>query len=133
MKPNLREAEAVTGIYVRDEDDLLRLGRGVLDRTGARTVAITRGERGMSLFYEDGGCDHVPTEPRAVADATGAGDTAIATLALARLAGGSWVEAAALANTASGVVVEVPGTASLRPDDLVRAVSRTVPRQGNLR
>jgi bifunctional ADP-heptose synthase (sugar kinase/adenylyltransferase) len=60
-----------------------------------------------------------------VADATGAGDTVIATFALARLAGASWVEAATLANAAAGVVVEVPGTASVSPEELTRAVART--------
>jgi D-beta-D-heptose 7-phosphate kinase/D-beta-D-heptose 1-phosphate adenosyltransferase len=124
IKPNLREAEGVTGIRVRNDDDLARLGRGVLDRTGARTVAITRGESGISLFYQAGGADNVPTQAKAVADATGAGDTAIATLTLAKLAGGSWVEAASLANAAAGVVVEVPGTASVGPDELLHAVTR---------
>jgi D-beta-D-heptose 7-phosphate kinase/D-beta-D-heptose 1-phosphate adenosyltransferase len=125
LKPNLREAVEVTGIRVRAEEDLARLGRGVLEHCGARTVAITRGERGISLFYEAGGTDHVPTEPRGVADATGAGDTVIATLALARLSGSSWVEAAVLANEAAGVVVEVPGTASVTPEELVRIASRS--------
>ncbi len=125
LKPNLREAVEVTGIRVRDEEDLARLGRGVLEHCGVRTVAITRGEHGISLFYEEGGIDHVPTEPRAVADATGAGDTVIATLALARLSGGSWVEAAVLANEAAGVVVEVPGTASVTPEELMRVAARS--------
>jgi D-beta-D-heptose 7-phosphate kinase/D-beta-D-heptose 1-phosphate adenosyltransferase len=123
VKPNLREAEHVTGIRLRHEEDLARIGRAVLERTGARAVAITRGEGGISLFYAEGGMDHVPTAPRAVADATGAGDTAIATLALARLSGGSWVEAATLANAAAGVVVTVPGTASLHPEQLIRATT----------
>jgi D-beta-D-heptose 7-phosphate kinase/D-beta-D-heptose 1-phosphate adenosyltransferase len=122
IKPNLREAEAVTGIRVRTDEDLARLGRGVLERTAARTVAITRGEGGISLFYAGGESDEVPTRPRAVSDATGAGDTAIATLALARLAGASWVEAAALANAAAGVVVGVPGTAAVTPDELLYAL-----------
>ncbi len=124
VKPNLREAEQVTGIRARHDDDLARLGRAVLEGTGARTAAITRGEKGMSLFYADGGIDHVPTEVHAVADATGAGDTAIATLTLARLAGASWTEAAALANAAAGLVVQVPGTASVGPDELSRVATR---------
>jgi D-beta-D-heptose 7-phosphate kinase/D-beta-D-heptose 1-phosphate adenosyltransferase len=124
VKPNLREAAEVTGIRIRSDEDLAHVGRRVLEYTGARTVAITRGDRGISLFYRDGGADHVPTEPRAVADATGAGDTVIATVALARLAGASWVEAAALANAAAAVVVEVPGTACVSPEELMRAVTR---------
>ncbi len=119
VKPNLREAEQVTGLRVRRDEDLERLGRAVLNATGALTVAMTRGEHGMTLFYAEGGGDHVPTTVHAVADATGAGDTAIATLTLARLAGSSWTEAATLANSAAGVVVQVPGTASLGPEELI--------------
>jgi D-beta-D-heptose 7-phosphate kinase/D-beta-D-heptose 1-phosphate adenosyltransferase len=130
IKPNLREAAEVTGIRIRAEEDLAQVGRKVLKQTGARTIAITRGERGISLFYRDGGADHVPTEPRAVADATGAGDTVVATFALARLAGASWVEAAVLANAAAGVVVEVPGTASVSPDELIRAIAKAGSQHG---
>jgi D-beta-D-heptose 7-phosphate kinase/D-beta-D-heptose 1-phosphate adenosyltransferase len=59
---------------------------------------------------------------RAVADVAGAGDTAIATLALARLSGASWIEAAQLANAAAGFVVGVPGTATLTPGELLAAL-----------
>jgi D-beta-D-heptose 7-phosphate kinase/D-beta-D-heptose 1-phosphate adenosyltransferase len=122
VKPNLREAETVTGIRVKSDEDLERLGRELLARTGAATVAITRGEAGISLFTSDGHVEHVATRSRAVADVAGAGDTSIATLALARLAGASWSEAAQLANAAAGVVVTVPGTATLTPAQLLEAM-----------
>jgi len=118
VKPNLREAAEVAGIRVRRPEDVLAVGRALLERTGARTVAITQGDAGMTLFYADGGVEHVPTRPRAVAEASGAGDTAIAALALARLAGAEWPEAARIANAAAGVVVAVPGTSTLSPAEL---------------
>jgi D-beta-D-heptose 7-phosphate kinase/D-beta-D-heptose 1-phosphate adenosyltransferase len=119
VKPNLREAERLTGIRVRGDSDLERLGQEVLSLTRARTVAVTRGEAGMSLFSSEDGVQHVPTASRAVADVAGAGDTAIAALALARLCHASWVEAAELANAAAGFVVGVPGTATLTQQDLL--------------
>ena len=119
VKPNLREAEKVTGIRVRDDSDVERVGWAVLDLTGARMVAITRGARGISLFSSEHELQHIPTAPRAVADVAGAGDTAIATLALARLSNASWAEAAELANYAAGFVVGVPGTASLTAAELL--------------
>jgi D-beta-D-heptose 7-phosphate kinase/D-beta-D-heptose 1-phosphate adenosyltransferase len=122
VKPNLREAESFTGMRVTSEADLVQLGRELLARTGAAAVAITRGEAGMSLFTSDGAVEHVATRSRAVADVAGAGDTSIATLALARLAGASWIEAALLANAAAGVVVTVPGTATLTPAELLEAL-----------
>jgi D-beta-D-heptose 7-phosphate kinase/D-beta-D-heptose 1-phosphate adenosyltransferase len=122
VKPNLREAEELVGIRVRADGDLERLGREVLARTGAAMVAITRGDAGMTLFASDGSVTHVPTTPRAVADVAGAGDTAIAALALARLAGAGWSEAAHLANAAAGAVVEVPGTAAITREQLLDAL-----------
>ena len=119
IKPNLLEAEAFAGIRAREPDDVARVGRAVLERTGVETVALTRGEAGMTLFHRDGSIDHVATEVRAVAEASGAGDTAIAVLAGARLAGGSWAEAACVANAAAGVVVRVPGTATVTQRELL--------------
>jgi D-beta-D-heptose 7-phosphate kinase/D-beta-D-heptose 1-phosphate adenosyltransferase len=118
VKPNLREASEVSGIRVRRPEDVRRIGAALLERTGARTLAITRGDAGMTLFHADGGAEHVPTRPRAIAEASGAGDTAIAALALARLAGAEWPEAARIANAAAGVVVGVPGTSTLSPREL---------------
>jgi D-beta-D-heptose 7-phosphate kinase/D-beta-D-heptose 1-phosphate adenosyltransferase len=121
IKPNLAEAEAFTRIRVRGEDDLLRLGRELVALCGGATVAVTQGGEGMTLFSPAADPSHIRTRPRAVSDVAGAGDTAIATLTLARLSGATWVEAAELANAAAGVVVTVPGTATITPEELVLA------------
>ena len=122
IKPNLREASALARIRVRDDDDLERVGQSVVEATGAEMVAITRGDEGMDLFGADGSKHHVAAHRRGVSDLAGAGDTTIAVLTLARLAGASWIEAAQLAMGAGGFVVSVPGTATLTPDDLIGAM-----------
>ena len=60
---------------------------------------------------------------RDVYDVTGAGDTVIATLALALAAGAEIIEAAVIANYAAGIVVGKVGTATVSLDDLARAIS----------
>ena len=75
----------------------------------------------MTLFTEDG-VTHIPTVAREVYDVTGAGDTVIATLALAIASGASLEEAAVLANHAAGVVVAKVGTASVTRDELLATV-----------
>ena len=57
-----------------------------------------------------------------VADVTGAGDTVIATMALALAAGASFYEAARLANYAGGLVVMKRGTATVSARELSDAV-----------
>jgi D-beta-D-heptose 7-phosphate kinase/D-beta-D-heptose 1-phosphate adenosyltransferase len=65
---------------------------------------------------------HLPAAAREVADVTGAGDTVIATLALALAAGADTAEAAALANAAAGVTVSKFGPASVSAEELRAAL-----------
>jgi bifunctional ADP-heptose synthase (sugar kinase/adenylyltransferase) len=57
-------------------------------------------------------------------DVTGAGDTVIATMALALGAGASFIEAARLSNVAGGLVVQKPGTATVSRAELARELSQ---------
>jgi D-glycero-beta-D-manno-heptose-7-phosphate kinase len=57
-------------------------------------------------------------------DVTGAGDTVIATYALALAAGAGFKDAARLANHAGGVVVLKRGTASASPEELLTSVGQ---------
>jgi D-beta-D-heptose 7-phosphate kinase/D-beta-D-heptose 1-phosphate adenosyltransferase len=68
----------------------------------------------------------VPSAPFVVFDVQGAGDTAIATLALGRLAGGSLHEAAVIANAAAGVVVGKVGTATASPAEVLAQLPRSL-------
>ena len=80
-------------------------------------MLITLGERGMWLSC-DGVEGALPATAREVSDVTGAGDTVIATLALALAAGASVAEAAALANEAAGVSVGKFGAATVNAGEL---------------
>jgi rfaE bifunctional protein kinase chain/domain len=118
LKPNLREAEQLTGISASEPGGLDRIAKQLLGAIGDASLVITRGGSGMSLFV--GGeprCD-VATSNQEVFDVQGAGDTTIAVLALARAAGASLVEAAVLANAAAGAVVEKVGTTTARRDEI---------------
>jgi D-beta-D-heptose 7-phosphate kinase/D-beta-D-heptose 1-phosphate adenosyltransferase len=65
----------------------------------------------------------IPAVAREVSDVTGAGDTVVATVALALAAGATLPEAAILANHAAGVVVGKFGPATLSPDELLSATA----------
>jgi len=124
LKPNCREAEEACRLRVSSDLDMERVIARVLELSGARTVAVTRGAAGMTLLEAGSEALHVRGTRRAVADAAGAGDTAISVLTLARLVGGSWLEAAELANGAAGFVVGIRGTATLSPSDLLAELER---------
>src|SRR5262244_1387859 len=105
ITPNQIEAERASGVEITDETSLIVAARRICELIACKNVLITRGERGMSMLDAEGEMTHIPTVAREVYDVTGAGDTVIATLALALTAGASFVESAVLANHAAGVVV----------------------------
>ncbi len=124
ITPNKHEAELASGVDILDEISLGMAARIVQERSGSRQVLITRGEEGMSLLDGDL-LQNFPAVAREVFDVTGAGDTVIATYALALAAGAPPADAALLSNHAAGVVVGKLGTATLTRDELVRAVIST--------
>ena len=124
--PNESEVEQILGVHIDDDPDALeRAGREVLRRTRSAAVLVTRGSRGMALFQPRQATVHIPIFGSSeVADVTGAGDTVIATFALALAAGGSFEEAARLANCAGGLVVKKRGTATVSGRELIGAACR---------
>ena len=118
ITPNQREAELLTGTAIEDERGLEDAGRKLLEKFECEYALITRGEEGMSLF-SGSGSRHLPTFAREVFDVTGAGDTVIATLALAWAGGGTMEESAILANHAAGIVVGKVGIATVSQSELL--------------
>ncbi len=118
ITPNQREAELLTGTAIEDERGLEDAGRRLLGKFECEYALITRGEEGMSLF-SGSGSRHLPTFAREVFDVTGAGDTVIATLALARAGGATMEESAILANHAAGIVVGKVGIATVSQSELL--------------
>jgi D-glycero-beta-D-manno-heptose-7-phosphate kinase len=122
ITPNNQEAAEAAGLAIEDEASLIEAGRRLLGGIDCRAVLITRGEEGMALFTDGGEVTRIPTVAREVYDVTGAGDTVIATLALALAAGATFAEAAILANHAAGVVVGKVGTATVTRDELLETI-----------
>jgi D-beta-D-heptose 7-phosphate kinase/D-beta-D-heptose 1-phosphate adenosyltransferase len=119
VTPNLLEAARFTGLEVRSNDDLEQAAARILDELDCSAVLITRGELGMSLFERGRPPLHIPAAAREVYDVSGAGDTVIATLALALACGESLPRAAELSNRAAGIVVGKLGTATVLPEELL--------------
>jgi rfaE bifunctional protein kinase chain/domain len=130
--PNESEVEALLGVRIDDNRQVLEeAGRHLLDRLGCRAVLITRGSRGMALFEPGRPTDHIPiVGSDQVTDVTGAGDTVIATFAVALAAGATFGQAARLANYAGGIVVMKRGTAVATRRELVAAVGGDAKRSG---
>ena len=124
VTPNNHEAEIATHHRIRTAEDAVTAARLFRERAGCLDVLVTRGEHGMCLLT---GAEavHYTTAAREVSDVTGAGDTVIATAALALAAGASLKDACGIANQAAGVVVAKFGPATLSPAELVSAIERS--------
>lgn len=130
--PNEAEVESLLGVSIDDDLEVLeRSGRHLLDLLQSEAVLITRGSRGMALFERNRRTDHIPiVGSDQVTDVTGAGDTVIATFALARAAGATFGEAARMANHAGGLVVMKRGTATIGAAELALAIDAAEPGAG---
>ena len=125
ITPNSKEVFEATGIDPTEDDASAELaGDSILRSCGARNVLVTRAHRGMTLMGADSSTTHFRASARGVFDVVGAGDTAIATLALALGARLDLSEGARLANAAAGIVVGKRGTATVTQtkldDELLR-------------
>ena len=121
VTPNHHEVEHATHVRVRGEDDARHAARLFRDRARCASVLMTRGDQGMWLLADDAE-GQLPAVAREVADVTGAGDTVIATVALAMAAGATLSDAARLANEAAGIVVGKFGPATVTFPELLRAI-----------
>ncbi len=117
IKPNRSELRAVAGQPCDTDEEARAAARKAMEASGAH-ILLTRSERGLALFLQDGGEHILPTEAQEVFDVSGAGDTVIATFALAVLDGQPSPQALRLANCAAGVVVGKSGTATVGPEEL---------------
>ena len=125
VTPNAKEAQAATGIDPTEHDaDAARAGQRMRLDGALHAVLVTRAHRGMTLAMHDGAAVHLAASAREVFDVVGAGDTVVATLALAIGAGHPLIGAARLANAAAGLVVGKRGTATVSRSELRQELAR---------
>lgn len=123
ITPNLSEFQQVVGdVYELHEIDAQ--AQKLMHSLDISACLITLSERGMLLCTQDAAPIHQATRAREVFDVTGAGDTVIAMMALARAAKIDDEEALVLANHAAGVVVSKVGTATASRDEILASMRR---------
>ena len=122
MKPNVPEAEQLTGIRIGTDAGLEKAAEA-LYTCGVKNVFISLGARGVHVY--DGICHrNLPCCPGPVVNTTGCGDAFLASAGDALLAGLGAVEAASAGLTASALCART--TLAVSPD-LTRNRLYTVP------
>ncbi len=127
MTPNHDESLVLAGWVLddlrEDPDYVDKVAGKILEQIKGQNVVITLGSKGMKLF-EGKNTHHLPTFARQVFDVTGAGDTVIASLALAWASGLSLQDSCIMSNLAAGVVVGKVGCVPCPADELVSYYDR---------
>ncbi len=121
LTPNRKELREASNLPVDGDEAVIAAARSLIARHGVEGVIATRSEHGMSVVTATGAV-HIPTVAQAVFDVSGAGDTVVASLALALARGFSVEEAAVVANAAAGVAVAKLGTAQVTAGELTAAL-----------
>jgi D-beta-D-heptose 7-phosphate kinase/D-beta-D-heptose 1-phosphate adenosyltransferase len=135
ITPNHHEAEVATHSRIRTDQDAREAARAFRVLARSTSVMITRGEHGLWLAEGAPAAAGQPlhetplivetnlaAKAREVSDVTGAGDTVIATLAVALASGATLTQAAELANHAAGVAVGKFGPAAVTSAELLDAL-----------
>lgn len=120
LTPNRAEFMQVVGRW-QTESEMTEKAHRLRQSLGLAHLLVTRSEEGMTLYTDSQGSPlrcHVAAQAREVFDVSGAGDTVIATLAVALSAGATVQEAMQVANRAGGIVVGKLGTATVTVDEL---------------
>ncbi len=127
VTPNRRELAEATGLP-DDTDAQAALAAEAAGRQFGGDVLVTRAEKGMTLWRQSGDVLHVPAEAREVFDVSGAGDTALAALAVSRASGQSLEASVVIANAAAALAVAKLGTAVVTRAELRAALEDSAAR-----
>jgi D-beta-D-heptose 7-phosphate kinase / D-beta-D-heptose 1-phosphate adenosyltransferase len=122
ITPNAREMARAARAPVSTEAEITQAARALIASAGIAAILVTRSEKGMVLVDFETTAS-VPARAREVFDVSGAGDTVIATLALAFASGRTLVQSMHIANAAAGVVVSKLGTATADISEVLHELS----------
>lgn len=122
ISPNLKELAVAMGDSGAPMEAVLDRGQAILSELALDYLTVTLGEKGIAVL-QPGSRFHSPAIAKQVFDVSGAGDTVIATLAVAIACGIGIEDATRLANTAAGIVVGKLGTVPIERHELVAALT----------
>ena len=121
--PNEDEVEHLIESPVVSKEQLESAAIKLKQRLDYNALLVTRGGNGMMLLEDGAPAFHLnAVGAHQPVDVTGAGDTVIATFALALASKASFADASRLANYAGGLVVMKRGTASVTATELEHSI-----------
>lgn len=124
LTPNRFEAAQACSFPPDGQEIVEKAGSALIKKLKLKSVLITQGEDGMTLFQKNGRSFHLNALARKVYDVTGAGDTVIAAFGVSLGSGADLLEASEIANISAGIVVEEIGTTAITLEKLRNFINR---------
>src|ERR1700723_4069503 len=90
LTPNRKEFSEATRSRADSNESIAAAAQDAMQLADCEAILVTQSERGMTLVPREGDAVHVPAFPVKVRDVSGAGDTVVAVLSVARAAGAGW-------------------------------------------
>jgi D-beta-D-heptose 7-phosphate kinase / D-beta-D-heptose 1-phosphate adenosyltransferase len=118
IKPNRRELAETARLPVTTDDEIIAAAAKLNEQCGTQAVLVSLSDEGLVLVPAQGAPIRVPAYPVKVKDASGAGDTVVAALAVMLAARADYDVAVRVANAAGAIVVGKRGTATVSADEL---------------
>jgi len=101
-----------------DDAEFHAAGMRLRQTLGLRNLLVTRSSQGLTVFMADDTYTDIPPHRVDVFDGTGAGDSTLAGVTLARVVGASIVQAVEIGNATGGAVVRKVGVATATRDEI---------------
>ena len=118
IKPNRKELADTTRMPATSDDDVVAAAGKLNADLGTQAVLCSLSDDGLMLVPAQGAPVRVPAYPVNVKDASGAGDTVVAAMAVMLAARADFEVAVRVANAAGAIVVGKRGTATVSADEL---------------
>ena len=127
LTPNLAELQNATDQILSSIEAIGQAATALAKEFGIGSILTTMSARGMMLSKADGTQFHDLASARDIFDVSGAGDTVVAMIAGALVAGADLEDAIRLANHAASVAVGKSGTAIVAPGEVLAHLAGTPP------
>jgi len=123
VKSNLQEATNATGMSIVNETSLRNMGINLISRLDCKSILITRGEEGLTLFEKENVTNFPPLGGKKnMFSKVGVRDAMTGVFSLAVASGGNVYEATCLSNVAGAVRSDLLRNATLSVPELSRQV-----------
>lgn len=120
IKPNRKEFAEATRSRADSQRVIAAAAQESMILADCDAMLITQSAHGMTLVPRNGDAIHVPALPVKVRDASGAGDTVAAMIAVTMAAAADWETALRVAAAGAAVAISKKGTAVVTLDELRR-------------